>query len=97
MPSYLNALGLLCSLGEGRQAVADALFAGDASGMRREDGWVTGRSLTVGAVQAALPPMPPGFAAAASRNNQLLLAAAQQIEAQLRAAIARYGAHRVGL
>lgn len=97
MPSYLNALGLLCSLGEGRQAVADALFAGDASGMRREDGWVTGRSLTVGAVQAALPPMPPGFAAAHSRNNQLLLAAAQQIEAQLRAAIARYGAHRVGL
>ena len=34
MPSYLNALGLLCALGEGKQAVADALLAGDASGMR---------------------------------------------------------------
>ena len=27
MPSYLNALGLLCALGEGKQAVADALLA----------------------------------------------------------------------
>lgn len=97
MPSYLNALGLLCSLGEGKQAVADALLAGDASGMRTEDGWVVGRRLTVGAVQATLPAMPEGFAAAHSRNNQLLLAAAQQIEPELRAAIARYGATRVGL
>lgn len=97
MPSYLNALGLLCALGEGKQAVADALLAGDASGMRAEDGWVTDRRLTVGAVRAALPAMPEGFEAAHSRNNQLLLAAAQQIEPELRAAIARYGATRVGL
>lgn len=97
MPSYLNALGLLCALGEGKQAVADALLAGDASGMRAEDGWVSDRRLTVGAVRAALPAMPEGFEAAHSRNNQLLLAAAQQIEPELRAAIARYGATRVGL
>ena len=96
-PSYLNALGLLCALGAGRQAVADALLAGAADGMRAEDGWVTGRRLTVGAVHAALPAMPDGFAAAHSRNNQLLLAAARQIEPELRAAIARYGATRVGL
>ncbi|MDH0893670.1 MULTISPECIES: beta-ketoacyl-[acyl-carrier-protein] synthase family protein [unclassified Pseudomonas] len=97
MPSYLNALGLLCALGEGKQAVADALLAGDASGMRAEDGWVSDRRLTVGAVRAALPAMPAGLEAAHSRNNQLLLAAAQQIEPELRAAIARYGAARVGL
>ena len=96
-PSYLNALGLLCALGEGKQAVADALLAGDASGMRAEDGWVSGRSLTVGSVRAALPAMPQGFAAAHSRNNQLLLAAALQIEPELRAAIDRYGATRVGV
>lgn len=96
-PGYLNALGLLCALGEGKQAVADALFAGDTSGMRAEDGWVPERSLTVGAVHADLPAMPAGFEASYSRNNQLLLAAAQQIEAELQAAIARYGAHRVGL
>jgi 3-oxoacyl-[acyl-carrier-protein] synthase-1 len=96
-PGYLNALGLLCALGEGKQAVADALFAGDTSGMRAEAGWVPERSLTVGAVHADLPAMPAGFEASHSRNNQLLLAAAQQIEAELHAAIARYGAHRVGL
>ena len=97
IPGYLNALGLLCALGEGKQAVADALFAGDASGMRAEEGWVSERSLTVGAVHAELPAMPPGFERAHSRNNQLLLAAALQIEPELRAAIACHGAHRVGL
>ena len=80
MPSHLNALGLLCALGAGKQAVADALFAGDASGMRAEDGWVAERRLTVGAVQGSLPSMPAGFEAAPSRINQLLLAAGLQIE-----------------
>lgn len=97
MPSYLNALGVVCALGAGKQAVADALFAGDSSGMRAEDGWVSGRQLTVGAVHAELPAMPAGFEAMHSRNNQLLLAAALQIESELRAAIERYGTTRVGL
>lgn len=97
MPGYLNALGLICALGEGKQAVADALFAGDSGGMRAQDGWVSGRSLTVGAVSAELPPLPNGMQASFSRNNQLLLAAALQIEAQIRAAIAQYGAARVGV
>lgn len=96
-PGYLNALGLLCALGEGKQAVADALFAGDTSGMRAEEGWVNDRSLTVGAVHVDLPAMPAGFESSHSRNNQLLLAAAQQIEPELRAAITRFGAQRVGL
>ena len=97
MPGYLNALGLICALGQGKQAVADALFSGDASGMRAQDDWVSGRSLTVGAVTAELPPMPDGMQTSLSRNNQLLLAAALQIEAQIRAAIAQYGGARVGV
>ena len=97
MPGYLNALGLICALGHDKQAVADALFAGDASSMQAQEGWVSGRSLTVGAVSAELPSMPAGLEQAQSRNNQLLLAAAQQIEAPIRAAIARYGAGRVGV
>jgi 3-oxoacyl-[acyl-carrier-protein] synthase-1 len=97
MPGYLNALGLICALGQGKQAVADALFAGDSSGMRAQDGWVSGRRLTLGAVTAELPPMPDGMQASFSRNNQLLLAAALQIEPQIRAAIAQYGAARVGV
>ncbi|MBC9249088.1 beta-ketoacyl-[acyl-carrier-protein] synthase II [Pseudomonas alcaligenes] len=97
MPSYLNALGLLCALGNGKQAVASALLAGDASGMRGEHGWVGERVLTVGAVRDALPPLPTSSSQPASRNNQLLLAAALQIESELRAAIAQYGPTRVGL
>ncbi|AYC34593.1 beta-ketoacyl-[acyl-carrier-protein] synthase family protein [Pseudomonas cavernae] len=97
MPSYLNVLGVICALGADKQAVADALFAGDAHGMQAQPGWVAERALTVGAVSAALPAMPPGLEAAHSRNNQLLLAAALQIEAPIRAAIARYGAARVGV
>lgn len=97
MPSYLNALGLICALGQGKQAVADALFAGDASGMRGEDGWVGERRLTVGAVRAALPPMPAGLEKAHSRNNQLLLAAALEIEAPIRAALQRYAPGRIGV
>nr|WP_298141999.1 beta-ketoacyl-[acyl-carrier-protein] synthase family protein [uncultured Pseudomonas sp.] len=97
MPAYLNALGLNCALGHDKQTVAEALFAGDASGMQAQEGWVSGRSLTVGAVTAELPAMPTGLEQAHSRNNQLLLAAALQIEAELRDAIARHGAERVGL
>lgn len=97
MPSYLNALGLLCALGEGKQAVADALFAGDASGMRAEPGWVSERDLTVGGVRGELPALPADMSQPPSRNNQLLLAAALQIEPQIRDAIARYGATRVGV
>jgi 3-oxoacyl-[acyl-carrier-protein] synthase-1 len=97
MPSYLNALGLICALGQGKQAVADALFAGDGSGMRAQDGWVTDRRLTLGAVCAELPAMPTGMQAAHSRNNQLLLAAALEIEPQIRAAIEAYGPERVAV
>ncbi|MBX9913828.1 MAG: beta-ketoacyl-[acyl-carrier-protein] synthase family protein [Pseudomonadaceae bacterium] len=97
MPTYLNELGLVCALGSGPQAVSRALLAGDASGMREQDGWVTERRLTLGAVTAELPAMPAGLQAAQSRNNQLLLAAALQIEVPIRAAIERYGAARIGV
>jgi len=97
MSAYLNALGLICALGSGKQEVAARLFAGDASGLRPQAGWVPGRSLPVGAVAAALPPLPVPAAAQATRNNQLLLAAALEIEAEIRQAIARYGRGRIGV
>ena len=73
MAAYLSALGLNCALGQGKQAVAAALFAGDTRGMRLQSGWVAERALTVGAVPGELPAL-PGHPQ--SRNNQLLLAAA---------------------
>lgn len=72
MTAYLNALGVICSLGASREEVSRRLFAGDSSGMVVESGWVPERALPVGAVKAELPAMPPAMSSQHSRNNQLL-------------------------
>ncbi|MEE4151559.1 beta-ketoacyl-[acyl-carrier-protein] synthase family protein [Pseudomonas viridiflava] len=97
MTAHLNALGLICALGNGQDEVSRRLFAGDCSGMVFEDGWVAGRTLPVGAVKNALPVIPASLQSQHSRNNQLLLAAALQIEGDIRQAIDRYGASRIGV
>ncbi|NII54464.1 beta-ketoacyl-ACP synthase [Luteibacter sp. SG786] len=97
MKTYLNALGVACSLGVGKEAVADALFAAEAHGLPSLAGWVPDRVSPLGAVQEPLPAMPPGLAHRNTRNNRLLLLAAQEIEADVRAAIARFGTARVGV
>jgi len=96
-PLFLSALGVICALGQGKREVAHALFAGDPRGMQKQTGWVEGKALTVGAVSASLPAMPPGLEAAHSRNNQLLLAAALEIEDEIRQIIRAYGANRIGV
>ncbi len=97
MTAYLNALGVLCALGRGKAEVAARLLSGDASGMQPYLQPVAGRQLPVGAVPGELPALPFQDLYYQTRNNQLLLAAAQEIEPQIRAAIARYGAERVGV
>jgi 3-oxoacyl-[acyl-carrier-protein] synthase-1 len=98
MTAYLNALGVTCSLGRGKQQVAAALFAGDASGIRAEAGWAPERSLLLGAVTHELPPIPPALAATRdNRANRLLLTAALEIESDIRTAVHQYGEHRVGV
>lgn len=97
MTAYLNAVGLICTLGEGRAEVARRLFAADDSGMRAESGWVPERTFPVGAVKAELAELPVHLTAHGSRNNQLLLTAARQIEGDIRDAIQRYGQGRIGV
>jgi 3-oxoacyl-[acyl-carrier-protein] synthase-1 len=97
MIARLDALGVICALGQGKQAVANALFAGDTSGMQPQAGWIPERNVTVGAVAAPLPEMPAGLEQAASRNNRLLLAAALEIHDDIQAAIATYGASRIAV
>jgi 3-oxoacyl-[acyl-carrier-protein] synthase I len=97
MTAYLNALGVICALGDDRASVARTLFAGDTSCMRVESGWVPERDLPVAAVKSELPSMPAEMARHDSRNNQLLLAAALQIEADIQQAIERYGRDRIGV
>lgn len=97
MTAYLNALGVICALGNDKSEVSQALFAGDSSGMRDEDGWVVDRCLPVAAVRAQLPTIAQDLAEHTSRNNQLLLAAALQIETEIQQAISRFGASRIGV
>ena len=97
MTAYLNALGLICALGDDRQSVARTLFAGDTSCMRMESGWIPERSLPVAGVKSPLPTLPAELDHQSSRNNQLLLAAALQIEPDIQQAIARYGLGRIGV
>ena len=97
MTAYLNALGVICALGNDKAEVARRLFAGDDSGMVEENDWVPGRRLPVGAVQGVLPQIPPELGQQSSRNNQLLLAAALQIEGDIQQAIERYGRSRIGV
>jgi 3-oxoacyl-[acyl-carrier-protein] synthase I len=97
MTAYLNALGVICALGNDKTEVARKLFAGDTSGMLDDGGWVTDRRLPVAAVQGTLPEVPPHLSQHGTRNNRLLLAAALQIEADIQQAISRYGVGRIGV
>lgn len=98
MNTWLSTPGVVCALGAGVDAVARAALAGDTGGMRRQTGWINGRTLTLGVCAPPLPAVPDTLPAQHhSRNNQLLLAAASQIEPQLRLAVARHGAHRVAV
>jgi len=95
---YLSRPGVVCALGSGVEEVARRAFVGDTSGMRAQSSWVAGRELTLGGYAGVLPAVPENLPAYYdSRNNRLLLAAAVQIEAELRAAIAHYGANRVAV
>jgi len=94
---YLNDCAIVCALGSGREAVAHRLLHEARSGLRVLDAYSPGRPLPVGQVDAVLPsadhlPLP-----LRSRNNRLALAALEQLRPAAEAAIARYGADRVGV
>jgi 3-oxoacyl-[acyl-carrier-protein] synthase-1 len=98
MSAYLNALGVVCALGEGKQAVATALFAGHDLGIRPESGWVPDCAMPLGAVRTVLPSVPSALAMRHdNRNNRLLLATAQEIDKDVQTAIERYGRDRIGV
>ena len=94
----LPALGLVNALGHDTASIAQALFCGDTAGMVCEDGWLPQRAARVGRARVAdLPALPASLSHYDSRNNRLLFAALAQIEDEVRSAIERFGAHRVGV
>ena len=98
MKTYLNALGVMCSLGAGKAAVAESLFAGNDGSIRSQQGWIPHHAPPLAAVPFELPAIPDVLAATRNnRNNRLLLAAVQEIDGDIKAAIARYGRARIGI
>lgn len=95
---FLNGLGIVCALGTGRQAVAEALFAEDRPhGVSLTDQFTPGRMLALGAVTDDLPSVSDLKDSLHGRNNALLRTCAAQIRPQIDAAIDQYGAHRVAI
>ncbi|WP_293931694.1 beta-ketoacyl-ACP synthase [Iodobacter sp.] len=95
MSIYLNHLGIICALGEGSHAVRKALFADAPSGVTPQPS--LGISLPLGAVTKPLADCSVLPAELRSRNNALLLSALVQIRPAVDEAIARLGAHRIGI
>ena len=94
---YLNALGILNALGNNADSVRTGLHVGSTAGMLARTDLISGRTVRVGTVNAVLPEIEPELSAYASRNNRMLRAAVEQIRPQLDAALARYGANRIGM
>ncbi|MBB5017433.1 3-oxoacyl-[acyl-carrier-protein] synthase-1 [Chitinivorax tropicus] len=93
---YLNALGLVCPLGDSKTQVQQRMFRGD-TGLLTTDCFSPGRPLALGRVTTSLPACddwPVGFQ---SRNNQLAMQALLQIQAAVEAAKLRFGAHRIAV
>ena len=96
-PCRLAALGQVSALGRDAAGVFERLTAGDASRLTLNETLVPERSLWLGEVRDALPEIPAPLARFACRNNQLAQAALESIAAEVQAAIARFGAARVGV
>ena len=94
---YLNDCAIVCALGSGREEVARRLLDEARSGLRVSDACSPGRELPLGRVDAALPGVDHLPLPLRSRNNQLALAVLDQLRPAAEAAIARYGAARVGV
>ncbi|NNG21863.1 beta-ketoacyl-ACP synthase [Telluria aromaticivorans] len=94
---YLNDCALLCALGDERATIRRRLLADGASGLVVSDACSPGRPLPLGRADAALPSLDHLPLPMRSRNNALALAALAQIRPAVDAAVARYGAARVGV
>lgn len=96
-PCTLAELGLVCALGDGPEEIWPRLVAGDTDRFSPRDDLVPGRTGRYGAVPGRLPEIPDSLARYDCRNNQLALAALDAIRPGVESALARFGAHRIGV
>ncbi len=94
---YLNQLGIICAAGATRDEVRRRVFDEADSGLTLTERYSPGRLLPLGCTDAPLPDDDCLPSQDRSRNNRLALAALAQIRAEVDAAIARFGADRIGV
>jgi 3-oxoacyl-[acyl-carrier-protein] synthase I len=94
---YLNALGMICPLGNTGDEITRGLLDLAQSRVVMTETYSPGHPLPLGQIDAALPPLDELPLRERSRNNQLALAAVTQIRPAVDEAIERYGAARIGL
>jgi 3-oxoacyl-[acyl-carrier-protein] synthase-1 len=92
----LRALGLVTALGVGKTENARRLAAGER-GLDTYISLLDGSSVPFGMVTAPLVDVPPDLAIYESRNVALALTALAEIDAEIRAALKRYGPERIGV
>lgn len=94
---YLNHMGLACALGNGADAVAAGLFAGDTTQMCAGSPWLENHAGRFGEVRFELPEIPSALKDYDCRNNRLAFAVLQQIEAEVAQLRRDLGAERIGV
>lgn len=97
MRIYINDMGVMSALGNGKSDVLANLMAGWTSGMRRHDALFSGRSTWVGAVDAEFPPLAAHLAEFDCRNNRLLAAALDQIRETIQVLMGSVDADRIAV
>jgi len=100
MTIYLNALGMICSLGATHIDIRQRLLAGD-SGLRTGERYASdGVPCIVGGIPLSDEELPTAEhlpLRERSRNNRVALAALAQIRPEVDALIARFGPDRIGV
>lgn len=93
---YLNAMGMLCSIGENSQAVWQALSE-QTQNFTWTNQYYPAHRLPIGLYTGALPAIKETCPSWHTRNNQFALAVLDQMRDAVEAMIARYGRSRVGV
>lgn len=97
MDVFVQALGVVCALGNDVATVRERLFAATPHALSRSDAYSPGRMLPLGLVREPVPGMLDWPMPRRSRANALAEVALAQIRPAVDAAIARHGAARVAV
>ena len=93
---YLNALGMLCSIGGSPVEIKKSLLA-QKPGLTLTNAYGIEQTVLIGLFQGELPSVPLPHKKWHTRNNQFAYAALSQIRGEVDAAIEKYGAHRIAV